>query len=198
MAGLRLAASLPRQLVLAGALLLAACQPASPPFHGADISGAEYGQKWQLNDTEGKPRTLADYHGQVLLVYFGFTHCPDICPVTLGHLQSALQQLGPAAEQVRVLFVTVDAENDTVAALHDYLAHFGPRFIGLTGSADALAAAARDFRVYAQKLGSDKGIAFEHAGFVYALDRQGKPRVLYGPEVPAQDISADLKRLLGS
>jgi len=192
---IRLAGALLFALALGLAALTPACTPATPPFHGADLSGADYGQHWQLTDSEGQSRSLADYRGQVLLIYFGFTHCPDICPVTLGHLRDTVKTLGPAAEQVRVLFVTVDAEHDTPAVLHDYLRNFGPRFTGLTGSTAALAAAAKDFKVYAEKKGE---VGFEHAGFVYALDRQGKPRVLYGPDASAGDIAEDVQRLLKS
>lgn len=181
---------------LALVLGLAACQPAGPPWHGADLSGADYGQKWALTDDDGKPRTLADYRGKVVLVYFGFTHCPDICPQTLGHLRDVLAILGPGADDVRVLFVTVDAEHDTPEVLHNYVKAIDRRFIGLSGSAPALELAARDFKVYARKKADAPGISFEHAGFVYALDRQGKPRVLFGPEVGAQDMAADTARLL--
>lgn len=175
--------------------LAAACTPATPPFHGADLSGASYGQQWALIDSDQQPRSLANYQGQVLLIYFGFIHCPDICPVTLGHLRDTLQVLGPQADQVRVLFVTVDAEHDTPAALHEYLSGFGPRFTGLTGSAAALAAAAKDFKVYAEKKGE---VNFEHAGFVYAMDRQGKPRILFGPDATPRDMAEDVRRLLSS
>jgi protein SCO1/2 len=188
-----------RALALATSALffLAGCQPPSAPFHGADLTGAEYGQHWQLIDDRGKPRTLTDYRGQVLLVYFGFTHCPDVCPATLAHLHSALDLLGADGGQVRALFVTVDADADTPAALHAYLAPFGTQFTGLTGSAEALAAAAKDFKVYAaRKADGSTGGSFEHAGFVYALDGKGRPRVLYDPSSTPQDMADDVRRLL--
>ena len=180
-------------LFLAGLLLLGACQSSSRPFHGADLGGAQYGQTWTLIDGNGKNRTLGDYRGEVLLVYFGFTHCPDVCPLTLGHLQSALTSLGAEQDRARVLFITVDAENETPAAMRDYLMPFGPRFTGLSGNAEALSAAAKDFKVYAARKGT---ASFEHAGFIFAFDPKGRARVLSGPEVPPADIAADVLRLL--
>jgi protein SCO1/2 len=179
------------------AAALPACSPQRPTFHGADITGSTYGQVWHLLDGTGKTRTLADYRGEVLLVYFGYTHCPDICPATLGNLRTTLGQLGERSSQVRVLFITVDAENDTPLALQTYLLPFGPRFTGLSGSEAALADAARDFKAYAAKKSSAAaGSSFEHAGFVYALDRKGAARILYGPESTPEDITADVRRLL--
>ena len=193
----RLSRGLPRLVAaLVAGLLLAACSPNQLPFKGADITGSGYGQTWKLIDGTGQQRGVTDYQGKVLLVYFGFTHCPDICPATLGHLKDVLRLLGDKADQTQVLFVTVDAENDTPTALAKYLESFGPHFTGLSGSAAALEAAAKDFRVYAKNTSAGQGVAFEHAGFVYALDRQGKPRVLYGPETPPQDIASDVSRLL--
>ena len=183
-------------LVLLCALGLAACHPAVVPFQGVDIQGAGYGQKWALQDQDGQPRTLADYRGKVLLFYFGFTQCPDICPVTLGHLKSTMGLLGAEATQVRTLFVTVDPDADTAPVLKAYLAGFGPGFVGLTGSPAALDAAAKDFRVYAKRKGEAANAGFEHAGFVYVLDRKGAPRLLYGPEATPAAMAADLKRLL--
>ncbi len=182
-------------LAVTAALLLSACQPESTPYFGVDIKGAGYGQQWALIDQNGQPRTPADFRGKLQLFYFGFTQCPDICPVTLGHLKSALTLLGPQRDQVRALFVTVDAVTDTPAVLKSYLAGFGPDFIGLTGTQTALAAAAKDFRVYSKRK-EGSGASFEHAGFVYLLDRTGAPRLLYGPEATPAGMASDFKRLL--
>lgn len=188
-----------RVVMAAGlALALAAC---SRPvhWHGADLEGAGYGQAWELTDSDGKPSHLQDYHGQVVLIYFGYTRCPDMCPMTLGHLRDTLAKLDPAeARQVRVLFVTVDPEHDTPAVMREYVANFGPRFTGLTGSQAAVDGAAKAFKVFAEKKGDAQGAPFEHAGFVFALDRTGQTRVLYGPDTPAADMATDIKLLLSS
>lgn len=175
-------------------LLVTACTPAPPAWHGTDLTGAPYGQAWHLVDQDGHARTQADYRGQVALVYFGFTHCPDVCPTTLNHLKQALARLTPAQQgAVRVLFVTVD-EADTPPVLKAWLAGYGPAFQGLTGNQAALETAAKDFRVYAQRQAS--GAGFEHAGFVYALDPAGHPRVLYAPDADPAGIAADVTGLL--
>lgn len=174
---------------------LSACERRAPlALHGVDISGAPYGQHWRLQDQTGAERSPADFRGLIQLFYFGFTQCPDICPATLGHLRQTLTLLGPAANEVRVLFVTVDGQTDRPAVLQEYLKPFGAAFIGLTGSDSALQDVAKDFRVYARR--KEGGAGFEHAGFVYAFDRSNRPRVLYGPDATPQAMADDIRLLL--
>lgn len=188
-----------RLVPFALALTVFACSSDVRPFHGVDITGASYGQQWRLQDQDKASRSAQDYRGTWLLVYFGFTQCPDVCPLTLSHLRTALTGLGKDASQVRVLFVTVDAENDTPEVMKTYLEPFGTRFTGLTGDAKALDLAAKDFRVYAaRKQNGAPGGAFEHAGFVYLLDPQGKPRLLYGPDATPENVAEDLRRLIAT
>jgi protein SCO1/2 len=151
-----------------------------------------------LTDQTGKPRQAKDFKGHIQLVYFGFTQCPDICPNTLQRMQAALELIpaGDLAQHpVDLLFVTVDPDTDTVEALNTYLKSFQAPIIGLTGSQAEVELAAKDFKVYAQQ-SSKTPKMFEHSGFVYAMDTQGRARLLYAPETPAKDIAEDLRNLI--
>jgi protein SCO1 len=146
-----------------------------------------------LPDTEGRIRRLTDYRGHVVAVFFGYTHCPDACPTTLGALRTALRQLGARADQVDVILITVDPERDTPQLLRDYVAAFGPRFSALRGSPEQTAATAARFRVVIQKQpGSDGNYSVDHTAGTYLYDPKGRVRLFvnYGqsPEVFAHDI----------
>jgi protein SCO1 len=177
---------------------LSACQNKPIPYHGADIKGAPYGQNWSLTDQTGKPRQAKDFKGHIQLIYFGFTQCPDICPNTLQRMQAAVELI-PAGDLVQhpvdMLFITVDPETDTVAALKDYLQSFHAPIIGLTGSQAEVELAAKDFKVYAQQSAKTPKM-FEHSGFVYVMDVQGRARLLYAPETSAKDIAEDLRNMI--
>jgi len=140
---------------LAGGALLAlsACsRQASAGFHGIDVSGVEYAQDIRLHDADGQLRSLKDFAGKVVLVFFGYVQCPDFCPLTLQELVEVKQLLGADGQRLQVIFVTVDPERDTAEILKAYLASFDPDFIGLHGSAEEIAAVAKDFKVYYQKV----------------------------------------------
>jgi protein SCO1/2 len=183
-------------------LAVAACGPAAPKFQGSDITGIAYGRDFRLNDHTGKPRTLADFRGKVVVMFFGFTHCPDVCPATLSELAATMQKLGPDAERVQVLFVTVDPERDTADLLSRYVPAFHPSFLGLYGDAAATAATAKEFKiVYQKQPGSTSGAySVDHSAGTYIFDPQGRLRVYesYGqrPEVFAHDIRALLQEPL--
>ena len=130
------------------ALALSACGPSGPKFHNADITGADYAKDFSLTDHTGKPRTLADFRGKAVLVFFGYTRCPDVCPTTLAEFKLILQKLGEDAGRVQVLFVTVDPERDTQQILAQYVPAFDAGFLGLYGDAAATARTARDFKVF--------------------------------------------------
>ena len=181
------------------ALSLAACSPATPQFRGSDITGIGYGRDFQLNDPSGKVRTLADFRGKVVALFFGYTQCPDVCPTTLAELAAAMKMLGPDAARVQVLFVTVDPERDTPALLARYVPAFEPSFLGLYGDAAATAATAKEFKVIYQKQpGSTPGTySVDHSAGTYLFDPQGKLRVYesygQGPDAFAHDIGELLK-----
>jgi len=180
------------------AIAVAGCQNKPIPFHGADIKGAPYGQAWVLTDQTGHTRQAKDFKGHIQLVYFGFTQCPDICPATLQRMQAALDLISPedqAKHALDIVFITVDPETDTVTTLSEYLKPFGTHVIGLTGTQAEVDAAAKDFKVYAQH-SSKTPKMFEHSGFIYAMDSQGRARLLYAPETSAKDIAEDIRNLI--
>jgi protein SCO1/2 len=181
------------------ALGIAACGPAAPKFRGSDITGVGYGHDFHLNDPAGKARTLADFRGKVVVLFFGYTQCPDVCPTTLSELAAAVKELGPDAARVQVLFVTVDPERDTPELLSRYVPAFNPTFLGLYGDAAATAATAKEFKIIYQKQpGPTPGTySVDHSAGTYLFDPQGRLRVYesfsQGPDAFAHDIGELLK-----
>ena len=185
-------------LPLLAALLLAACQRHKLPFRLTDIGGHMPDLAFQLTDDNGKTATATDYRGKVVLLYFGYTHCPDVCPLTLAHLHVALRQLGSAGDDVRILFVSVDPARDTPAVLHAYVNAFDKRAVGLTGSPSAIEALSKRYRSAFTREPSGKGGDYEvtHSSGIYVFDRDGRARVLATPATPQADLVHDLKLLL--
>jgi protein SCO1/2 len=182
------------------AVLLVGCEVSSQPsFRSTDITGAELARDFALMDHNGEPRTLADFRGKVLAVFFGFAHCPDVCPATLAELAAALRKLGPDAEHVQVAMITVDPERDTPAVLKKYVTALHPGFIGLTGDVAAIQRTAREFKVFYQKSpgATPDSYSIDHFSGVYIFDRQGRVRLLVnygqGPDVLAHDIGQLLR-----
>ncbi|MFI4904251.1 MAG: SCO family protein [Burkholderiales bacterium] len=177
-------------------LALAACAPSPPKFLASDITGSDFGHGFTLPDTSGKVRTLGDFHGKVVVMFFGYTHCPDVCPTTLAELAQTMQSLGADADRVQVLFVTVDPARDTPDVLAQYVPAFDKRFVGLRGDADALAATAKEYKVIYQKQpGPTPGsYSMDHSAGTYIYDPQGRLRLYVsygqGPEVFVHDIKA--------
>ncbi|GAB3793218.1 SCO family protein [Dyella agri] len=186
-------------LPLAGALLLAGCQrDASLPFKLTNISGHMPDLQFQLTDDNGKPVSAADYRGKVLLLYFGYTHCPDVCPLTLAQLHVALQKLGKQADDVRILFVSVDPARDTPAVLHAYVNAFDKRAVGLTGNPRAIEALSKRYRsAFTREPASQDGnYEVTHSSAIYVFDGDGHARVLSTPGTPQDDLVHDLDLLL--
>jgi len=178
--------------------LLAACDGGQPKFRSTDITGADYGKTLALVDHAGKPRQLADFRGKAVVLFFGFAHCPDVCPTTLADMAQVMRQLGPLAGRVQVLFVTVDPERDTEAALAKYVPAFDPTFLGLRGDLEATRAAAKEFKVYFEKRpGRTAGeYSIDHSAQSYVLDPQGRLRLFVRHERIAEDLAPDLRTLL--
>ena len=177
-------------------LAVAACQPAGPKFRSTDITGADYGRDFALTDHNGRPRTLADFRGKVVVLNFGYTQCPDICPTTLADLAVALRSLGADAGRVQVLFVTVDPERDTREVLSQYVTAFDPRFLGLYGDREATLRAAKEFKVFYEKVPSGSSYTVNHSAMTYVLDAQGRLRLFVRHDRIAADLADDLKALL--
>ncbi len=181
-------------------LLVAACDGGGPQFRSTDITGAEYGRTLALTDHRGAPRTLQDFRGKAVVLFFGFTQCPDVCPTTLADMAQVMRQLGPDAKRVQVLFVTVDPERDTQEVLAKYVPAFHPDFLGLRGSLDATRAAAKEFKVYFEKRPADTpgSYSVDHSAQAYVIDPQGRLRLFVRHERIAEDLAPDLRTLLGA
>lgn len=185
--------------VAAACLALASCTGSGPSFRSTDITGAALGRDFKLIDHNGQPRTLADFRGKVVVVFFGFTHCPDVCPATLAELARALKKLGPDAQRVQVLMVTVDPERDTPEILRQYVTALDPAFLGLTGDARAIAETAREFKVFYQRNpgATPETYSVDHSSGTFVYDSAGRLRLLVaygqGAEVFAHDIGQLLR-----
>jgi len=160
-------------------------------------SAAAIGGPFRLVDQNGRTVTDQDFKGEPFVVFFGFTHCPDVCPTTLMELSDVLDKLGPDAARVGALFITVDPERDTPAELKDYLSSFNPRFEGLTGDAGAIAQVAKAYRVYMKKVPLDNGdYTMDHTALVYLMDKNGKFVAPFNLKRRPEDAAADLRRYL--
>ena len=183
-------------LCAALAFALSACAPSPPRFLASDITGSDFGHGFTLPDASGRTRTLGDFRGKVVVLFFGYTHCPDVCPTTLAELAEAMKRLGADADRVQVLFVTVDPARDTPDVLAQYVPAFDKRFVGLRGDADALAATAKEFKVIYQKQpGPTPGsYSMDHSAGTYVYDPQGRLRLYVsygqGTDVFVHDIKA--------
>lgn len=180
--------------LLAAALAGGCGEKAQPPrFKLTDVSGAGFGKALDLTDHNGKPRTLADFRGKVVTVFFGFTHCPDVCPTTLVEMARVMKELGADADRLQVLFVTVDPERDTQQLLAQYVPSFHPGFLGLYGDLDATARAAKEFKIYYNKQPAKGGsYSVDHSAGTFILDREGRLRLFaqygQGPAALLHDI----------
>jgi protein SCO1/2 len=179
-------------------LLVASCGPDRARFQSSDVTGAAFGRDFKLTDHKGQVRTLADFRGKVVVMFFGYTQCPDVCPTTLSDLAAALQKLGADAGRVQVLFVTVDPERDTPELLAQYVPAFNPTFLGLWGDTAATAAAAREFKVLYQKQpGSTPGsYTMDHTAGTFIFDPQGRLRLFVSHGQGADIFAHDIRELL--
>ena len=171
-------------------------QPATPSFKGIDITGADYARGFSLTDFNGQTRTLADFQGRVVMLYFGFVQCPDVCPTALTRAAAVMERLGPRAGDLQVVFVTVDPERDTPELLREYMAAFHPSFLALTGNAEQIAQTAKDFRAFYKKVPTGSSYTMDHTALSYLFDRQGRIRVALRHEQTADDYTADIRALL--
>ena len=182
-------------IIICSLALLASCDGA-PKFKSTDITGAEYGRSLELQDTSGRLRHLEDFRGKAVVLFFGFTHCPDVCPTTLADLAGVVKTLGPEGDRVQVLFVTVDPERDTPEALAKYVAAFDPRFIALRGDLAATQRVAKEFKIYFEKRKQGDSYTIDHSAQSYVIDPQGRLRLLVRHDRLAQDLPDDLRVIL--
>ena len=185
-------------VLVAAALALAGCGREGPAFRGSDVTGSSFGREFALTDHNGKARTLADFRGKVVVLFFGYTQCPDICPTTLSTLAEARKRLGPDGDKVQVLFVTIDPERDKPELLLPYVTAFDPSFIGLYGDADATARTAKEFRVIYQKQPgpTPETYTMDHSAGTFVFDTEGRLRLYVAHGQDADLFVHDLRELL--
>jgi protein SCO1/2 len=171
---------------------------AKSPFKGIDVTGGAMGGELRLTDHDGRPRSLADFRGKVVLVFFGFANCPDVCPTTLADIAAARKLLGADAARVQGVMVTVDPHRDTPQLLKQYVTAFDPSFIGLYGDDAALKKATQDFKVYweVREGRTPESYTVNHSGQVYVIDREGRARLLFPPGTAPAVMAADIRVLL--
>lgn len=179
------------------ALALAGCdRKPVVTYHGIDLTGATYATDFRLTDPDGKERTLVDFRGKAVLIFFGFTQCPDVCPTALARAAEVKRLLGTDGDRFQTLFITVDPERDTPEVLKAYTSAFDPSFVGLYGDAQRTAETAKDFKVYYKKVPTGASYTMDHTSLSYVYDAQGKLRLALRHEQPAQDYADDIRKLL--
>jgi protein SCO1 len=179
-------------------LFMAGCSEPAASFSGIDITGADYATGFSLTDHNGQPRTLADFKGKAVVIFFGFTQCPDVCPTSMSELAEAKRLLGADGERLQGLFVSIDPERDTPEIMKQYMASFDPSFLALYAAPDALPALAKSYKIYYKKVDGPTPTSYtmDHSAGSYVYDPQGRIRLYhrYGSGAPA--LAADLKKLL--
>ena len=180
------------------ACLLAACSPDAQKFKSIDITGADYAKGFALADHNGAQRTLADFKGKVVVVFFGFTQCPDVCPTALADLSEVKRLLGPQGDKLQGLFVSVDPERDTPEVLKAYMTNFDPGFLALRPTAEQLPEVAKAFKIFYKKVEGPTPTSYtmEHSAGSYVFDPQGRVRLYTRQAVGAQGLAEDLALLL--
>jgi protein SCO1/2 len=190
-----------RRLLLTSMAVLAltACSPDKPKFNGIDITGADYAKGFTLTDHNGQSRSLSDFKGKVVVVFFGYTQCPDVCPTSMAELAEVKRLLGADADKLQGVFVTVDPTRDTTELLKAYMTNFDPTFVAFVPTADELPAIAKQFKIYYKKVDGQTPTSYtmDHSAGSYVYDTQGNLRLYSrygsGAKVLAQDIQTLLK-----
>jgi protein SCO1 len=176
--------------------MLAGCD-SGQKFKSTDITGVDYGKALDLTDHTGKPRHLQDFRGKAVVLFFGFTHCPDVCPTALFDISEILRELGGDGDRMRAMFVTVDPERDTPGKLKEYLSSFDPRLIAATGDEAAIKAIEKAYRVYAKRVPLDSGgYTMDHTAIVYLMDKQGRFVAPFNMKRRPAEAAAELRRYM--
>jgi protein SCO1 len=191
-----------RTVLVAVVALVAGCgrEPRRPAFQATDITGVGWGGDFHLTDHHGRARSLEDFRGKAVMLFFGYTHCPDMCPSTLAKMAAVVEQLDPQGQQVQGLFVTVDPKRDTQEVLTQYVPALHPTFVGLRADEETTAATAREFKVFyqAQKPDERGNYTVDHMGGIFVFDPGGRLRLYVRPESSVDAIVHDLRELLES
>lgn len=184
--------------LISAAGFLSGCAEDKPSFRGVDITGANFAQGWTLSDQDGQVRTLKDFKGQAVVVFFGFTQCPDVCPTALQEIAQAKQLLGADGAKLRGVFITIDPERDTAELLKAYVANFGADFVALRPSLQELPQVAKDFKIYYKKVDGKTPTSYtmDHSAGSFMFDPQGRIRLYNRHATGAQALADDVKTLL--
>lgn len=179
-------------------LLCVACTPPKPTFTGMDITGVDWGGEVTLQGHTGKPVSTMDFRGKLLVLFFGYTHCPDICAPTLAKLAALRGALGPEGEGIQVFFITVDPAHDSAQQLASFVPTFDSSFIGLTGNAEEIAAVMRDYKISAvpRQTAGSASAQIDHSGTVFVKDGAGRLRLLWKSDMPVSDMEHDVRLLM--
>ncbi|MGB3067550.1 MAG: SCO family protein [Ottowia sp.] len=186
-------------LLLPVAGFLGACSDAKIQFHGVDLTGADYAKDFQLTDFNGQPRTMADYKGKVVVLFFGYTQCPDVCPTTMAELAEAKKLLGADGDKLQGIFISVDPERDTPEVLKAYMGSFDPSFVALyAASPEKLAETAKAFKIYFKRVDGKTPTSYtmDHTAASYVYDQKGQLRLYARYGSGAQALADDVKLLL--
>ena len=180
--------------------LITACSPDRPSFKGVDITGADYAQGFAAQDHNGQPRTMADFAGKVVIVFFGYTQCPDVCPTSMQELAEVKRLLGADGDKLQGLFITLDPERDTPEMLKAYMVNFDPTFLALHPTPDQLVAIAKDFKIYYKKVDGKTPTSYtlDHSAGSYTFDTRGRVRLYNRYGSGAAALADDVKTLLQS
>ena len=185
--------------------ILAACSPQQggaekndSQFISTDITGADFAKAMSLTDHTGKVRSMADFKGKVVVLFFGYTHCPDVCPTTMSDLKNTMKLLGEQSDQVQVLFITADPERDTQEVLAQFVPSFDKRFIGLRGDVAQTKSTLNNFKIFYSKVEGKTPADYmiDHSAGMYAFDKEGKVRLYLAYGMKPADIASDIKKLL--
>ncbi|MBC7780668.1 MAG: SCO family protein [Proteobacteria bacterium] len=181
-----------------GSMLVACGEAQKPAFRSIDVTGANFGQGFALTDFNGQPRTLADYKGKVVAVFFGFTQCPDACPTAMLKLAEVSKALGADAGHLQVVMITLDPERDTPELLKNYVPAFDPSFTGLYGTPAQIAETAKSYKAYYNRVkgAGAQSYTIDHSTFTYLYDPQGRLRLMARHEIDTNDLTADVKALM--
>lgn len=185
---------------VAGVPLLMACSPEVTPFKSTDVTGATFAQDFRLKDQNGNVRTLADFKGKIVVTFFGFTQCPDVCPTSMTTMAEVKRLLGDQGERLQVLFITVDPERDTQGLLKEYMASFDPGFIALRPDPDELKDVAAAFKIYYKKVPGSTPTSYtmDHSAGKYIFDTEGRVRLFSAYGTDAATIASDIQVLLSN
>ena len=183
-----------------GMPVLMACSPEVTPFKSTDVTGATFAQDFRLKDHHGNLRTLADFKGKIVVTFFGFTQCPDVCPTSMTTMAEVKRLLGDQGERLQVLFITVDPQRDTQALLKEYMANFDPGFVALRPEPDELKGVAADFKIYYKQVPGSTPTSYtmDHSAGKYIFDTQGRVRLFSAYGTDAATITSDIRVLLSN